>query len=390
MNLSTLVHRMNLNHRICSSITNTLKKTNVVSFRRFTTESTTPTVNETPKKDSFFARQNKKLANTILNNQGNLKFYAVYGVLGFLGVEMIRLTNSGIHLLQDLNYSDAVIANATYGAGIMHTITIIGLVRLATYLTSLAGRPSQGVIHEIMEHARTNPTLMEKLGGQAIPGNFSTVSTLDGHIRFMENKGIIYKEWLNFVLNKTVGPVHALPFPQHLESIIRWMKGEKEYDIQESENKNKRTLDEKTVKFIEKNDVLIRQQKLKNDYSGWERIWAPRRLQMVMQVTSPDKTQSGMIIAEVEKSQTGLGSTGSGGFTRYKTFQYIDLSTGEIIQLEGAERPVLVGNAQLTKLFETIPIQEATQQANFTEGVTVTKLENPVVPPENIAPKSTN
>ena len=345
------------------------------------------------KKPNFIARQKSKLAQTFLNNQGNLKFYTVYGGIGALYTYFVTAVNEGVHLLQDIGYSGDVVANATYGAGILHALLFIAAIKTASNITSLAGRPSEGVVHEIMEHARTHPGLMEKLGGKPIAGQFSTVSTIDGGFRWNDTRGQIYEEWLASIFKGQTYPSSALPLPKLFAPVIYWLNGNSISDAMKKARKISKdvsTIEEKARNYEEKKNEILRVQKTRNDYSGWERYWAPRRLQMVMHVYSPDRSQNGIVIAEVEKAQTGLGSAGSGGFIRFKTLQYVDLSNGEVTSIEGSERPVLMGNVHLTKLFETIPAPLPTQAENFLEGIKVTDLEEPVVPRASSVPlKST-
>lgn len=348
-------------------------------------------VKKTPK-ESFMTRQKRNLASFIFNNQGNMRFYTVYGISVIAFCEMISLTNHAVSLIQDMGFSDSAVANSIYGAGIAHTLAAIGTIKFASYLTSLAGRPSQGVIQEICEHARTHPALIAKLGGPAVPGVFSTVSSIDGSFRFWDDRGKVYDEWIRARLTGAVGDIHSAPFPDQMTSVLKWLNGasiRQAFASTRVERQKLRTsIEEKAVRYAEKNDALLRTQKMRYDYSGWERLWRPRRIQMVMEVTSPDNSIKGMLIAELEKSQTGLGTPGSGGFSRFKTLQFVDLATGEVLDLEGSERPVLLGNAQLTKLFETIPVPTVTEAQTFTQGVQISKLENPVVPPENLAATS--
>jgi len=45
----------------------------------------------------------------------------------------------------------------------------------------------------------------------------------------------------------------------------------------------------------------------------------------------------------------------SQGFTEFRTFQLVSLTTGKVLNMEGPEQATLLNNAKLTQLFNTIP-----------------------------------
>jgi hypothetical protein len=258
-----------------------------------------------------------------------------------------------------MGFSGETTLDAIYLGGVISTLTALGLIKACSKILSLAGQPSEAVIQEVFRRALSHEKLREHMGGDVKVGHFCSVATQEGSFRFLDHKNRIYKDWLAFDANKFTSPLAPIAFPNFITKSLKhfpgfqtvaWNNGAEKRAALELQN-----APAATAPVLEEEDAKKRakSRKLASSYSGWERYWAPRRLQFVCSVSAPN--DEGLLLAEVEKSQTGLGPAQSGGFTQYKTLCFVSLKTGIVYPLEGPEKPTLLSHPQLSMLFDTIP-----------------------------------
>jgi len=153
-------------------------------------------------------------------------------------------------------------------------------------------------------------------------------------------------------------------------------------DEQERIKKYREGTDEERKQAMEN---LQQRRKDKLGFSGWQRFWKPRRLQLIMHGLVQETRANVLLVVELEKHQTGPGFKGSGGFTRYTTFQVFtmnrydsdqcDIAEGELpfqcITLDGPETPVVLSQTRLSHLFDTLQFKVAKAEAKARAKVKV-------------------
>lgn len=297
--------------------------------------------------------QKERIKNKILNNQTNIRFYTVYGSIGYVYIKICKWSTDTIHILQDMDLIEGNLLDLVYYIGVFHTLLGIYSLYIAKKLTSSVGRPSQGVIHEILLQLKTNEKIKELFPNSIEIGYLSTISIIDGNVRlFDDKKAYLYRKWLNELKDKPIESIYSTPLPYRFDLIVKWLDGNISF--------RKIFSKKPTMKYDSKKFT-----KYNNTYFGWTRYWKPTSIQMVLHVREINNDNNhGILLVQVEKHQTGLSNiVGSSGYTNFNILQLLRLHDGSIINLldnlsnsESIE-PVILKNEQLIKLFDTIPTQ---------------------------------
>lgn len=364
---------MSLQKTTAQQLMKTLSRQLLTQTRQFSTNPLTPprgpsqeTINQAVRenyetnKQPFFKKMKNKMSTYCLNHQPQLRIFSLAAASYYILKWTNAFTMDVIVTADGMGIEPSTTAGLLYAGGAINALVALGLIKGCAHILSLAGQPSEAVIQEVLRRTIATPELEAKLGAKPVIGKFCSVSCTEGSFRFLNTKQRQYKDWLAYDAHTFTKPLPMLLFPKFATKIIgkfpgfqtvAWNHGAEERAVVAATGSEK-----PVAPTLSAEDAKSRAADLKTDadYSGWERYWKPRRLQMALHITGPN--DNGLLLAEVEKSQTGEGEIHSGGFTRYKTLQYVSLVTGETLTIAGPERPTLLSHAHISKLFDTIPV----------------------------------
>jgi len=281
----------------------------------------------------------------------------------------------------------SVLESAIYYEGALHALAAAALVKFGAYVLSLGGKPSERVIQEIMYACLERPAVKEALGDNVRAGSLATYAYTDNSLRFFNSRRREVQRWQELASLGTL--TEPVPVPLWRRIFRRAARPAPATAVAGVDDVNVSV----TQKLSDLNPALpgapaeltaaataaaaaaapaaaagalpaglqarvseaLDRSKDRADYNGWGRLWKARRLQIVMHVVGD--TDSALLLAEVEKKHTGWSDLFQ-GFTEYRTFQLVSLTTGKTLSLQGPEQAALIGNAKLSQLFTTIPAQQ--------------------------------